>query len=604
MSIFPSRRASVQRLEGPSSISVTVDQRAQQMLARALATRFSALRQVRATPQVATFWAEDVNQGHSAMLEVLTKRGAADEQQVKLFYHEAEVGAQLQHPHISRATRARRVAETHFRVVELVRGAESVRALLKRSGRLEPWRAGQIALQVSQALAYAHQRGVLHLNLQPENILLDAQGEVLVSGFGIEEAESLRWAQQLRVHQCAPAYLSPEQARGEAGSRASDLYALGMLLYEMLTDHCPFDEDDLRSLFRQRKRSALQPPHKLRAEIPVALSDLVMALLARDPAVRTACYGDATQFSALLRQVCGFRAVAGQATNPLLPGDLNQELKAKLGRSLIEQLPRWPPAWPKLAPWAALLALGLSLPMWWLGASVRRPALSQPAALPTPAETAAPAAQSEPVSTAEVEQAPATLFLTEVASALTATRPSKFAERFDKTAAVLAAAPTPDAAVNLHAPTPQVAATPPALEFKTIAAVRPVLPATALDANLVSPNLSVTGAAPEPPPTPAAKPAAPRAAPVIQYGEPVRWMKASFPFTVHDSVTGKVTVEVSVDAKGNVTSARGVSGPTPLWPAAVVTARQWKFAPSTLNGVPVPVTRQITFNIQKADSRK
>lgn len=394
MSNYRSRSANAQRLATPAASYVAVDQAALQMLMRALAARYTALRQVSTTPLITTFWAEDISQGGFAILEVLTRRAALDVQQVELFYHEAAAAALLQHPHINRASSARRVAETHFRVTELVRGAESLSALLKRTGRFEPHRAGQIALQVSNALDFAHRRDVLHLQLQPAKILLDSNGEVIVSGFGIGVPDSLQWARQLRASQCPPAYLSPEQSAGGVGDRPSDLYALGMLLYEMLTDHTPHDEDDLRLLFRKKKGQTLRPPRDFNPEISVAFSDLVMALLSPNPALRTACYGNAEQFGALLRRVCEAGAAASRATNPLPPGELSAEVAAAtwdrlqvpvevrqpqlrisqtFPRQLSAKLAAWQPAFAQIAPWAALVLLLGLLPLFWLATSTARP---------------------------------------------------------------------------------------------------------------------------------------------------------------------------------------------------------------------------------------
>lgn len=656
MSTFPSRSANAHRLDESAPSYVAVDQAALQMLKRTLAARFTAMRQVGATPLLTKYWAEDANQGGFAVLEVLTRRGAADSQQVELFYQEAAAAALLQHPHISRASHARRVAETHFRVTELVRGAESLREVLMREGRLRPAHAGQIALQLSQALDFAHRREVLHLQLHPGNVLLDSHGEVIVSGFGIAQLDSLQWAQQLRAGQCPPAYVSPEQAEGGASGRASDLYALGMLLYEMLTDHVPRDEADLRELFRQRKVQPLRPPRECNPDISAAFSDLVMALLSTDPALRLACYENAEQFGALLRRACDPRAALSRATNPLPAGELGAELMAAAGvrqqplaqdvpsvklaaQRIQEQLQRWQPTLLRLAPWATLALLLLLLPLFWLAASGWRPDVHklQRPALPSASEPNAPAEQTEaqPSANGTLQQiippaqvppllippaqvpplplnpdsfAPAPMLGDRFARSLPLTNTQPPA-RFNQ--ANLTASLQPESsAASFSAPLLSETETTPSFTAPQPAAPTPAqLPAqstrhTTIPVRLhnlplpADPTISWESRLDEPPvpPPTAASTAKARPTPEIRYGAPSRTMKASFPVTMYDSLTGTVVVEVSVDKEGNVTSARALAGPRALRPAALVTARQWKFQPSTLNGVPIAVTRQITFH--------
>ncbi|HEX8087627.1 MAG TPA: TonB family protein, partial [Blastocatellia bacterium] len=145
--------------------------------------------------------------------------------------------------------------------------------------------------QVADALDYAHGQGVLHLTLQPEKILVEPDGTVLVTGFGIESRKDLLWAHQERSHACAPQYISPEQVQCKQIDQRSDLYSLGIVMFEMLTDRVPFDSQDSISIKLKHLNRLPEPPHMFRPELPRLLCWLVMDLLKKKPDERPASVG-------------------------------------------------------------------------------------------------------------------------------------------------------------------------------------------------------------------------------------------------------------------------------------------------------------------------
>src|SRR5205823_7522352 len=154
-----------------------------------------------------------------------------------------------------------------FIVMELIDG-EDLASILRRTGPLPPRQAGRIAAEVARALAAAHARGIVHRDVKPGNVLVSADGRVKVTDFGI--ARAIAEAQMTlpgttlgSVH-----YFSPEQARGETASEASDIYALGIVLYEMLTGRRPWEGDTAAAIALARLSRTVPIPSSVRAGIP------------------------------------------------------------------------------------------------------------------------------------------------------------------------------------------------------------------------------------------------------------------------------------------------------------------------------------------------
>ena len=124
---------------------------------------------------------------------------------------------------------------------------------------------------------------MLHLTLHPSKILVESTGRVLMSGFGVEAHNDLAWAHRKRTLQCAPHYQSPEQLAGALVDHRSDLYSLGVLLYEMLTDRVPYDSRNLGTIKRKLTTQSPLPPRTVAGDVPAALSQLVLGLLEKSP---------------------------------------------------------------------------------------------------------------------------------------------------------------------------------------------------------------------------------------------------------------------------------------------------------------------------------
>ena len=258
---------------------------------------FQALQLTRAAARRLRFTARGGRAGVQVQLDVLSPEVAGDSRQRQLFHLEAQAAARLSHVNIVRTSKPQELDGLHFCVIEYKPQACTLRDLLSRNGWLAMEKACDIAGQVAAALDCAHALGVLHLQLSPDCILIEPNGKATVAGFGIEAAPQLAWAQQERARRLAATYASVEQARGTTCTAASDLYSLGAIFYETLTDRVPFDSDDSDYVRERQLRFTPAPPHLISPEVPEALSNVVLKLLEREARNR---YDSAAAFRAAL----------------------------------------------------------------------------------------------------------------------------------------------------------------------------------------------------------------------------------------------------------------------------------------------------------------
>jgi len=243
--------------------------------------------------------------GHGGMNHVYHARDMLNQQDVVLkipnddligniavferYRREAEIGSRLEHPHIQHLLNIDEERSDNYLVVEYIRG-RTLRAVLDEHAPepLPPEEAVRIILQVCDALAYAHEHGVFHRDIKPENIMLLDNGDIKIIDFGIallEGARRVTW-RGLSGTVGTPDYMSPEQLRGERGSAASDIYAAGVVLYEMLCGHTPFERENIFAAMNDH--ISQDPPSILQfnPRISPALATVVMHAIRRDPEKR------------------------------------------------------------------------------------------------------------------------------------------------------------------------------------------------------------------------------------------------------------------------------------------------------------------------------
>ena len=231
---------------------------------------------------------------HDAVLErdvalkVLRSQYRGDEEFYERFGREARSAASLSHPNIVQVyDRGETPDGTCYIAMEYVSGG-TLKDRLDERGPIEPERALAVTAQVAEALWAAHERGVVHRDIKPQNILVTDMGHLKVTDFGIARAASAATISATNAVFGTAGYLSPEQALGEPATPRSDLYSLGIVLYEMLTGVVPYRADNPVAVCMKHVTEPLTPPRRLDPTIPEAVDALVVKMLAKDPADRPA----------------------------------------------------------------------------------------------------------------------------------------------------------------------------------------------------------------------------------------------------------------------------------------------------------------------------
>jgi beta-lactam-binding protein with PASTA domain/predicted Ser/Thr protein kinase len=239
--------------------------------------------------------AEDSQLGRRVALKVLRRRFAEDQQFVERFRREASSAAGLQHPNIVGIFDRGEWDGTYYIAMEFVEG-RTLKDIIRQKGPAPPEAAVDITLQVLRDARFAHKRGIVHRDIKPHNVLIDQDGRVRVTDFGIARAGTSDMTETGSIMGTAQ-YLSPEQAQGRPVDARSDLYSIGIVLYELLTGQVPFDAESPVTVALKQVNETPVPPRQLVPEIPPALEAIVLRALEKDPARR---FADADEFIAAL----------------------------------------------------------------------------------------------------------------------------------------------------------------------------------------------------------------------------------------------------------------------------------------------------------------
>ena len=230
------------------------------------------------------YLARDTELDRPVALKLLAENLGGDESLQRRFVREARLAARLSHPNVVSVYDAGEDDGRPYIVMEYVDG-ENLAELLSRCGRIPPDEARGLALQAAHGLAHAHNAGLVHRDVKPQNLILRGDGTLKVADFGIARAAETTALTQAGTVLGTAAYLSPEQALGEEVTPATDVYSLGAVLYELLTGQPPFQAETLDDL-AQRPAMDVAPVRELVPEVPRDLEDVVMHCLARNPEYR------------------------------------------------------------------------------------------------------------------------------------------------------------------------------------------------------------------------------------------------------------------------------------------------------------------------------
>ena len=227
--------------------------------------------------------AYEVSLNRIVALKVLPERLSEDRAFVKRFQREARVAAQLVHPNIVTIHAVGEDADQHFIAMEYVKG-DALSGLIKDEGQIEIRRAVRIVRQVAEALREAHDQDIIHRDIKPQNVMVDRAGRARVLDFGL--AKALYTDTRLTADGAmlgTPQYMAPEQCEGAEVSARTDIYALGVTLFEMLTGQPPFEADTPMALMYQIAHRAASKPSSLNSEIPAELDRILAKMVAKKP---------------------------------------------------------------------------------------------------------------------------------------------------------------------------------------------------------------------------------------------------------------------------------------------------------------------------------
>jgi len=245
------------------------------------------------------FRAVDEGSGEVVALKVPHLHYEADVVFWERFRREEEIALRLDHPNLVRARPPRREKTRVYLVMELVAG-RSLAAVVREDGPLAPSRAVELARQAGEALAYLHAHGIVHGDVKPDNVLLGEDGRLRLLDFGVAHVETARrlTVSGLSASIGTPDYMAPEQLRGRAGDARADVFALGTMLYEMITGRLPYAGSDWEERLRAKRLDDPLPPSVHAPGLSPALDAVVMKAIAPDVADR---YPTAVDFLADLR---------------------------------------------------------------------------------------------------------------------------------------------------------------------------------------------------------------------------------------------------------------------------------------------------------------
>ena len=335
-------------------------------------------------------------------VKILAGHMARDPQAVRRFRREAQAAAGLSHPGIVGVYDTGSDGDVHYIVMEFVTG-QTLADVLQERGALQPVHAAGIASAVASALGHAHRKGIVHRDVKPANVMITPSGEVKVMDFGIARAVDSDPLTQTAAILGTATYFAPEQARGEPVDSRSDIYALGVVLYEMLTGRPPFVADSPVAVAYLHVREDPTPPSRVNPAIGSGLEAVVLRAMAKD---RGARYQTAEELVSDLERVrtdgaSGVSAAAAahptEATLVERTAVLPPAAPAGPGRRIRQGTPR------RWAPWvvalAVLLAVALMTTLVLVGLS-RRPIRglgpTSPGAPTSPASPSSSPTTSEP----------------------------------------------------------------------------------------------------------------------------------------------------------------------------------------------------------------
>lgn len=219
-------------------------------------------------------------------VKILRPELVENEEFVLRFKRESQSAASLSHPNIVNIYDVGQEGDIHYIVMEYVDG-KTLKEYIREKGRLDPEEAARICIQICQALSHAHKNGIVHRDIKPQNILISRDGDVKVADFGIARAATTATVTMAGSNVIGSVhYFSPEQARGGLVSYQSDIYSLGIVLYEMVTGVVPFEGDSAITVALKHIQEKITPVRDINPEIPKSIQYIIEKATEKDISLR------------------------------------------------------------------------------------------------------------------------------------------------------------------------------------------------------------------------------------------------------------------------------------------------------------------------------
>ncbi len=288
------------------------------MLGKVFNSRYRLKEKIGSGGMADVYLADDLLLNREVAVKVLHQQYAADPSFIQRFRYEAQAAANLNHPNIVSIYDWGNEGDVYYIVMEYVEGRD-LKQILLTEGRFMPERAAEIAAEICAALQFAHRQNLIHRDIKPHNIIITPMGQVKVMDFGIARVGTGNGMTQTGTVMGTAQYISPEQAQGQPVDARSDIYSLGVVLYELLLGRVPFDDDNAIAVAYKQVKEDPVPLSLVDRTMPPALEAIVMKALAKNPENR---YGSAQEMKAdLLRWLEGMpvNATPVLASAPVLP---------------------------------------------------------------------------------------------------------------------------------------------------------------------------------------------------------------------------------------------------------------------------------------------
>jgi serine/threonine protein kinase/Flp pilus assembly protein TadD len=271
------------RLEDVSALPTITRDMPQERLARGLtfAGRYEIIEEIGKGGMGTVYRVEDKKIKGEIALKLIKPEIAADRKTIERFRNELRLARKIAHRNVCRMYDLGEEAEAHYITMEYVPG-ENLQGMIRMMGQLSPAQAISIAKQVCEGLAEAHSLGVVHRDLKSGNIMIDKQGNARIMDFGIARSPKTKGIAGAEAMISTPEYMSPEQVEGEEVDQRSDIYSLGVTLFEMVTGKLPFEGETPLSVAAKQKTEPPPDPKEINTEVPVALSRIILKCMEKD----------------------------------------------------------------------------------------------------------------------------------------------------------------------------------------------------------------------------------------------------------------------------------------------------------------------------------